>query len=323
MSEMANMLSLDASKRYVERKDVRKSQLKRIKREGIETVESPERVRNRRKLADGGGVSALEGVIGEANFLDFNYLEIGAQRGRSIGRIDHRHKGKHVQFGTGFMVSPTLLLTNNHVLPTSADAAGSFVEFAFEDDADGIPESSKVFRLDPAKFYHTSPSSELDFTLVAVVPEATDGSSLDVFGFLRLLEDSGKALITEPVTLIHHPRGARKQVSLRDNRMIDNFDRYIHYEADTQGGSSGSPVFNNQWDVVALHHAGIAKLDKKDRWLAKDGRLWKEGMGKDAVDWRANEGVRISQIFAHLNASQQQWTADQQKLYTEMKEGSG
>ena len=28
-----------------------------------------------------------------------------------------------------------------------------------------------------------------------------------------------------------------------------------HYSTDTEAGSSGSPVFNDQWEVVALHHS--------------------------------------------------------------------
>ncbi|MFD9551716.1 trypsin-like peptidase domain-containing protein [Nocardia salmonicida] len=38
-----------------------------------------------------------------------------------------------------------------------------------------------------------------------------------------------------------------------------NFVRHVdrdavQYRTDTEGGSSGSPVFDNQWRLVALHH---------------------------------------------------------------------
>lgn len=31
--------------------------------------------------------------------------------------------------------------------------------------------------------------------------------------------------------------------------------KVARYRADTEGGSSGSPVLNNEWNLVALHHA--------------------------------------------------------------------
>jgi endonuclease/exonuclease/phosphatase family metal-dependent hydrolase len=55
-------------------------------------------------------------------------------------------------------------------------------------------------------------------------------------------------------------------------------DKVLRYRTDTEPGSSGSPVFNNDWQLVALHHAGY----RED--------------GGTAV----NEGIRISAIVAHL-----------------------
>ena len=58
------------------------------------------------------------------------------------------------------------------------------------------------------------------------------------------------------------------------------YDVGIRYTADTEGGSSGSPVFNNQWNLVALHHAG---------WSGSDGSA-------------TNEGIRIASIVDFLDA---------------------
>ncbi|MEO5742223.1 MAG: hypothetical protein ABIS29_16680, partial [Vicinamibacterales bacterium] len=64
----------------------------------------------------------------------------------------------------------------------------------------------------------------------------------------------------------------------------------------------GSPVFNDQWEVVALHHSGIPRKDGSGRILTRDGKVWTAAMGETAVDWVANEGVRISRILKHLQA---------------------
>ena len=55
--------------------------------------------------------------------------------------------------------------------------------------------------------------------------------------------------------------------------MVDLLDSFLHYETDTEPGSSGSPVFNDQWEVVALHHASVAAPDH-----AELGSIMNEGI---------------------------------------------
>ena len=64
--------------------------------------------------------------------------------------------------------------------------------------------------------------------------------------------------------------------------------RFIHYTTDTEPGSSGSPVINDQWQVIAIHHKAIRKP-------SSDG-------DEDRPVWLANEGVRVSAIFRMLEA---------------------
>jgi hypothetical protein len=59
-------------------------------------------------------------------------------------------------------------------------------------------------------------------------------------------------------------------------------------------------VFNDQWEIVALHHSGVPKKDAQGRILARDGQVYTSSMGENQIDWIANEGVRISQILMHL-----------------------
>ena len=60
--------------------------------------------------------------------------------------------------------------------------------------------------------------------------------------------------------VVGHPRGGGLQVALHDSRLIDVDDdeRLLHYRTPTDPGSSGSPVFNEAWEVMGLHHAGSA-----------------------------------------------------------------
>jgi endonuclease G len=252
--------------------------------------------------------------------MAINFLEIGLRTARAVCRIQVRDLFGRVQgYGTGFMVSPTLLLTNHHVLETLDSCRRSLAEFNFEDDETFVPKESKTFPLEPERFFFTN--ADLDFTLVAVRPTATDGTLLSDFGHLRLRSESGKSLVGEFLTIIQHPNGATKQVALRENKLVDVLDHFVHYSTDTMPGSSGSPVFNDQWDVVALHHAGVQKRDRRGRVLAKNGRLWKPEMGEDQIAWIANEGVRVSNIFEQL--AKQSWTAEQSRIIEALHTPSG
>ena len=198
-------------------------------------------------------------------------------------------------WGTGFLVSPRLLMTNNHVLESEVWARNSQIEFNYQEGPLGNLERTYPFDLDPGRFFVTDEA--LDYTLVAVRERATSGEALAAFPWNRLIAESGKALATEPINIVQHPGGEPKQVVLRQNRVLDVFEDFVHYTADTSPGSSGSPVFNDQWEVVALHHSGVPRRDDEGNVMTRDGTIWRQGL---EPDWIANEGVRVSRIVADL-----------------------
>jgi V8-like Glu-specific endopeptidase len=187
------------------------------------------------------------------------------------------------------------MLTNNHVLDSAATAGASRVEFDFQEGVDGRLLSSISVDFDPATFFTTDKA--LDFALVAL---KGDMSKVTSFGWNGLSAAEGKVIAGEYVSIIQHPSGERKQVALRENRIVDVLPEYLHYHTDTAPGSSGSPVFNDQWEVVALHHSGVPKKDAEGRILTTDGKVWAKSMGDNAIAWIANEGVRISRILKHV-----------------------
>ncbi|WP_077040216.1 DNA/RNA non-specific endonuclease [Rhodococcus sp. MTM3W5.2] len=227
---------------------------------------------------DGSPEVVLEKIINTADFVGARYLDAGVAAARAICRVVIRDgRGIDQGFGTGSLVSPALMLTNHHVLPNADTARNSVIEFNFQDGVDGKELPRQTFPLDPGAFFVAD--RERDFALVAVRgrPEL-----LAPFGFNRLIESEGKAIIGDFVTIVQHPRGAKKQIALRENRIVDIPERFLHYSADTEPGSSGSPVFNDQWEIVALHHASV----RAPAHTEFGGVL--------------NEGVRISRILQHL-----------------------
>ncbi|HVK11474.1 MAG TPA: DNA/RNA non-specific endonuclease [Gemmataceae bacterium] len=237
----------------------------------------------------------LERILGRSNLIGVEFLTAAVAAARAVGRVVIRSDaGRVLGYGSGALVSPRLFVTNNHVLGSAGQAAASAVEFGYEHTPGGALRAARAAEFDPEAFFLTDPV--LDFTLVAV--RAADG--LAEFGHLTLNEDDGAVLTGEAVNIVQHPGGRPKQVVLRDNRVTDVLPDFLHYRADTEPGSSGAPVFNDQWELVGLHHSGVPKRDDRGRVLARGGGVWAPGMGEVAIDWAANEGVRAGRILAYV-----------------------
>lgn len=300
--------------RFAERTAAREHRAARLESGAVLEADSPERVRKRLQriarmsietegvgppvngAAAGAGFDALERILGKNDLMSVRYLELAVRIARTVGRVQVRGPDGTLRgYGTGFLVAPRLLLTNNHVLDSAATAAASRVEFDFQEGIDGRLLSSIVVNFDPAAFFTTDKA--LDFALVALKGDLT---KVAPFGWNGLSAEEGKVIAGEYVSIIQHPSGERKQIAIRENRIIDVLDSFLHYHTDTAPGSSGSPVFNDQWEVVALHHSGVPKKDAEGRILTIDGKVWTKGMGDAVIAWVANEGVRISRILKHL-----------------------
>jgi endonuclease I/V8-like Glu-specific endopeptidase len=243
----------------------------------------------------------LERIIGENELQSSYFLIEGAMRCRTVGRVVIRSSGGQVLgYGTGFLVSPRLLMTNNHVLSTTSDAEPSTIQF----DYVAVPGHTEIrvseFRFQPHSFFHTD--VDLDYTIVAVSASNERENDVSLRGWNPLIAPSGKLIVGEPVNIVQHPGGETQQVSLRQNRIVDLVGDFLHYTSDTRRGSSGSPVANDQWQIGALHHSGVPRKDGANILLI-DGRHW-DGSEQTMhlIDWRANEGARISRIVEDVVA---------------------
>ena len=109
----------------------------------------------------------LEKIINTANFVGIRYLDAGVAAARAVGRINIRDASDRLQgYGTGSLVSPSLLLTNHHVLSSADVARSSVIEFNYQDGIDGKPLLAQVLAFDPDRFFLAD--RERDFALVAV-----------------------------------------------------------------------------------------------------------------------------------------------------------
>ena len=82
-----------------------------------------------------------------------------------------------------------------------------------------------------------------------------------------------------PLNIIQHPGGAPKQIGMRNNLAASINENNLAYFTDTEGGSSGAPVCNDKWQVVALHKAATRTFGenefqgKKTRWVNVGTRI--------------------------------------------------
>jgi len=223
------------------------------------------------------GAETLQGD--RNNFIPVSFLGLGAQVARSVARVHVRATNK---VGSGFLCAPGLFITNFHVLPSLEVARSAFIEFDFVDED---PVNATHFSLDPNRCFVFDDVQQRDYAIVAVGPRISGVEPIEAFGWSPLSNAGNKHSLGEFANIIQHPNGEPKQVVLQDNLIAARDDFVLHYFADTETGSSGAPVFNNNWQVIALHHWGHAFN------LTESAHAYRP----DSV----NEGIRISQIVEH------------------------
>lgn len=218
------------------------------------------------------------------DFVSVAFLDYARAAAGCVARVLFRNGQPQ---GSGFLISDRLFLTNNHVISSQQDAEDFLLEFNYEVDMQGRTRPVTRFALAPNIFFLTNSENDLDYTVVAVGERDTGVGELKDFGFCPLQSTSDKHVLGEFVNIIQHPEGDYKQVVLRENQLVTRLDKVLHYVADTSPGSSGSPVFNDQWEAVALHHWGEPYREVTDT----AGRV---------VSKEVNEGIRISAIVYDL-----------------------
>jgi endonuclease G len=269
-----------------------------------------------RSIAGAGvGFDIYEALIGENDLVEINYLERGMMAARAVCRLNvPAVVGDSSDWGTGFLVGPRLLLTNNHVLRSMEDACKATVEFGYELDSVGRLKRTTRFRLTPQEGFVTSSKEALDYTIVAIAEHSDEGAAISDFGFLRLDPRTGKTEVGQYATIIEHPDAKTKRISLRENKIVKYGDEtdpardnFLWYSSDTAPGASGAPVVTDAWQTICLHHSGVPDrrtVNGTEHWVLVDGTMAPAEIAihlpAEKVHWLANEGVRISKLIGDL-----------------------
>jgi V8-like Glu-specific endopeptidase len=220
---------------------------------------------------------SLEKVLGINNLKQISWIKRGIQVSESVCRVltpDGR--------GTGFLVFSGMLMTNHHVIPNPRVASKSMVEFNYQYSFANDPLPTCRYELDVEQF-HSSP--ELDYTIVGVLSDP-DKPPLREWGFARL-NPNADPVPGEHVIIIQHPNGGPKQITLTANQVVSLWEHRLHYTTDTMPGSSGAPVFNDSWEVIAIHHSGgdLQVNAKGEKRFINEGILVSAIRSKAGVLW--------------------------------------
>jgi len=227
-----------------------------------------------------------EAIHGTNDFQPAAFLPYGATSRRAVARVEVQTPGETTS-GTGFLISPDLFITNQHVINDAAGAAHANIIFDDEIDQQGNPGQRTIYRLLPERLAIFSDESELDYAVIAIGDRLDGSAAIADLGDCPLSFSPDRHRVGMNVNIIQHPNGLPKTIAIRNNLLTARTDTRLLYETDTDFGSSGAPVFNDQWDVVALHHYGAPSAPP-------------QSAGGQPPPSSVNEGIRISAIFNDL-----------------------
>lgn len=175
-----------------------------------------------------------EKIIGENTLRDVSMLELALDAAQAVVRI-----GLPGGAGSGFMIASDLVMTNNHVITSKVDAARAEFTFSYQLDRAGkARDPLTVGALTDGTFYT---SALLDYTVVELREPPNFGPPLKLRPALVRRD--------ERVSIIQHPGGHFKKISMQNNFVAYADRQVLQYTTTTLPGSSGAPVFDDDFQV--------------------------------------------------------------------------
>ncbi len=172
-------------------------------------------------------------------------------RERAIGKLQFVANGVP-KTCSGFLVSESLFMTNEHCIANAADCKSAVATFGYQYSLENVLQLGTQYQC--SEFIHAD--KKLDFALIALA-----GNPGGAWGTLRLSDRLANP--GEQSFLIQHPAGVPKQISRKGCHVSavkvqgNGQETDVAHVCDTARGSSGSPLLGFDHDVIALHHFGF------------------------------------------------------------------
>jgi V8-like Glu-specific endopeptidase len=228
--------------------------------------------------------------IGKDDTVSTEFLELGIYAKRPVGRVS-----SSIGTGTGLLIGLDLMMTAAHVVPNYSSAEDMGFDLGAEENLLGLPLQSVSYHLDPSTFYWRD--TELDLAVVALRDWSGTKPAVSSFGWHHISGSRLRTKPADPVNIIQHPSGGAKKLAMHNSKFLsvtsDKInDQVFWYTGDTLPGSSGAPVFDNDWQVAAIHQQAVARVDSESRLLRRDGSL-ATSLIDPQLDYIANQGLNI------------------------------
>ena len=203
----------------------------------------------------------LEGLLTrrEVDSYDVAFIQQASQPAAAVCRVELPNEES---IGTGFLIAKNLLLTNYHVIALEEDSDPHelldqiTLRFGYLTTKTGQGAQGQTFKLAPQPLLKFQTVDQgLDYALLKIEDAILTDHSLQ-----PVRTSQGRP--PNPDTNIHvlqHPEGQTLKVAFSNNGITGVYERdgLIQYVSNTSVGSSGSPCFNDNWELVAVHHAQV------------------------------------------------------------------
>lgn len=196
----------------------------------------------------------LEAIVSTSGFSDIEpWLERMWQCSLAVCLVEINDFAR----GTGFLLSPDLVITNYHVMEEVIDNPGLqnkvVLRFQYKLDSDERRRSAGIecYLASGHWLIASSPIHKLDYALLHI-----DTSGVERYGnasWAWHMPQSHTFTVGESLCIIQHPKGNPQKIALGSVTRIDTNPSRVHYTVNTRDGSSGSPCISSNGNIVALH----------------------------------------------------------------------
>lgn len=227
-------------------------------------------------------LAVLEKFVGDNQVLldPAAWREGQARAEWRVCRIDRAGEA----IGTGVLVGPDLVLTNYHVVEGLVQAPGGAAAWRARFDHKVSPDGSDVipgravalaadwdvdhspysaFDLQPDPKGGEPSAGELDHALIRLAEPIGDQpvGSKDGLTERGWVSVTAAPIDTAPrrmIAILQHPLGRPMKLAMgmTERLSVNTAGTRIRHGVPTEIGSSGSPLFDQDWRLIALHHAG-------------------------------------------------------------------
>jgi endonuclease G len=192
-----------------------------------------------------------------------NLLDVGFLKGASASVCRIEIPSRNIM-GTGVLITENKVLTNYHIFKYNEEddiktnALNAILKFGCLTSDNGLETQGKSFQLDRQNpILCFSKTEDLDYVLLQVeskIAQATEIKPARCDSHKLPIEKKG-------IIVLQHPEGDSMKLSISQDGIIGVYKNsgLVQYVNKTAVGSSGSPCFDENWYLVALHHAQKAR----------------------------------------------------------------